>query len=29
VLLCIPLLPAFWTYRADRHTKAAVAIETQ
>jgi MFS family permease len=23
VLLCIPLLPAFWTYRAERHAKAA------
>jgi MFS family permease len=28
VLLCIPLLPAFWKYRADRRTPAAVAVET-
>jgi hypothetical protein len=24
VLLCIPLLPAFWSYRADRHARAAI-----
>jgi MFS family permease len=27
VLLCIPLLPAFWRYRADRHAAAEVAVE--
>src|SRR5438105_2448000 len=29
VLLCIPLLPAFWTYRADRTAEAPVAVETR
>jgi MFS family permease len=29
VLLCIPLLPAFWSYRAGRHEKTAVAVETR
>jgi MFS family permease len=29
VLLCIPLLPAFWNYRADRRTPAPVAVETR
>jgi len=29
VLLCIPLLPAFWNYRAERRAAAAVAVETR
>jgi MFS family permease len=29
VVLCIPLLPAFWNYRADRQTPAPVAVETR
>jgi MFS family permease len=29
VLLCIPLLPVFWNYRAGQHVKAAVAVETR
>jgi MFS family permease len=29
VLLCIPLLPAFWNYRAKRPTAPAVAVETR
>ena len=29
VLLCIPLLPAFWNYRAERRAVAAVAVETR
>jgi MFS family permease len=27
VLLCVPLLPAFWKYHADRRTPAEVAVE--
>src|SRR5215813_8527287 len=29
VLLCIPLLPAFWSYRADRRTSAPIPVETR
>ncbi|PYS36895.1 MAG: MFS transporter [Acidobacteria bacterium] len=29
VLLCIPLLSAFWNYRAERRAAAAVAVETR
>ena len=29
VLLCIPLLPAFWNYRAERRAAEAVAVETR
>ena len=29
VLLCIPILPAFWKYRADRQTPQPVAVETR
>jgi MFS family permease len=29
VLLCIPLLPAFWNYRANRRAAPAVAVETR
>ena len=29
VLLCIPILPAFWKYRADLHAPQAVAVETR
>jgi MFS family permease len=29
VLLCIPLLPAFWKYRADRRTSAPIPVETR
>ena len=29
VLLCIPILPAFWKYRADLHASQAVAVETR
>jgi MFS family permease len=29
VLLCIPLLPAFWNYRADRRTSASIPVETR
>jgi MFS family permease len=27
VLLCVPLLPAFWRYRADRHSTAEAVVE--
>jgi MFS family permease len=29
VLLCIPLLPAFWKYRAERKVAEEVAVETR
>jgi MFS family permease len=29
VLLCIPLLPSFWRYRADRQAPAGIAVETR
>lgn len=29
VLLCVPLLPAFWNYRAERRAEAEVAVETR
>jgi MFS family permease len=29
VLLCIPLLPAFWNYRADQRTSAPIPVETR
>jgi MFS family permease len=29
VLLCVPLLPAFWKYRADRSATSSVAVETR
>ena len=29
VLLCIPILPAFWKYRADRQAPQPVAVETR
>ena len=29
VLLCVPLLPAFWNYRAERRAETEVAVETR